>query len=118
MQILLSWLVLSVAVLLTAALLPGMRVRGISGALVTAALFGALNWLLGWLFFVVIGVATLGLGFLFAFLSRWLVNAIVLKMADALTDRLTIRSFGTAFIAAGLISLFGTGLEYLVRSLL
>ena len=117
MHILLSWLVLSAAVLITAAILPGMRVKGFGGALVAAALFGILNWLLGWLFFVLLGVATLGLGFLFAFLTRWLVDAIILKMADALTDRLTIDGFGTAFLGAGLVSLIGTLLEYLVRTL-
>ncbi len=116
MQVLLSWLVLSAAVLVAAAILPGMRVKGFGGALVAAALFGVLNWLLGWLFFVVIGVATLGLGFLFAFLTRWLVDAIVLKMADSLTDRLTIDGFGTALLGAGIVSIVGTLLEYLVRT--
>jgi putative membrane protein len=114
MTILLSWLVLSVAVWLTAVILPGFEVRGVSGAIVVAAIFGLLNWLLGALFFMVIGIGTLGLGFLLAFLTRWLVNAVLLKITDALSKNLTIRSFGTAFWGGLLMSAFGTLGEWAV----
>ena len=114
MAVLVSWLILSAAVWLTALILPGMRVRGFVGAVVTAALFGILNWLLGWFFFVLIGLGTLGLGFLFAFITRWIVNAIVLKIVDALTDRLTIDGFGWAFIAGLVMSMLGTLGQWLV----
>jgi putative membrane protein len=117
MEILLSWLVLSIAIYLTAVILPGFEVRGFGGAIVVAAIFGLLNWLVGWLIFVVIGVATLGIGFLLAFLTRWFVMAILLKLTDAFSKRLTIRSFGVALLAALLMSLFGTIGEYLVKGL-
>ena len=64
MHLLLTWLVLSIAVWLTAAILPGFRVKGFWGAIKAAAVFGTLNFLLGWLFFVVLGIATLGIGFI------------------------------------------------------
>jgi putative membrane protein len=115
MELLLSWLVLSFAFWLTAVILPGFEVRGVGGAIVVAAIFGALNWLLGFLLFVVIGLGTLGLGFLLAFITRWIVMAILLKLTDAVTDRLTIRSFGVAFLAALLMSAFGALGEYVVR---
>src|SRR5687768_15680994 len=117
MGILLSWLVLSLAIYLTAVILPGFEVRGFGGAIVVAAIFGLLNWLLGWLIFVVLGLATLGIGFILAFLTRWLVTAILLKVTDAFSKSLHIRSFGTAFLGALLMSLFGTIGEYLVRGL-
>ena len=64
-DILLSWLILSVAFYVTAALLPGFELRGgARGAALVAALFGVVNWLIGWLLFVILGVVSLGLGFL------------------------------------------------------
>ena len=105
---LVTWLIFSVAFWLTAQVLPGFRVDGFAGAVVGAALFGLLNWLLGTVLFLLLGVATLGIGFLLAFLTRWIVNAIVLKLADAITDRITIRSFGVAFIAGLIITALAT----------
>lgn len=115
MSILISWLILSAIVWLTAVIVPGFSVRGIGGALLTAALFGALHWAIGWFFFVVIGIATLGLGFLLAFITRWIVSAIVLKIVDALTDRLTIVSFGRALLAAAVMAGLGTVAEWLTQ---
>jgi putative membrane protein len=117
MELLLSWLVLTLAVWLTAVLLPGFEVSSFGGAVIVAAIFGILNWALGWLFFVVIGIGTLGLGFLLAFLTRWLVNAILLKITDAVSKSLHIRSFSTALVGALLMSLFGTIGEWVVRFL-
>ncbi|HEY3450188.1 MAG TPA: phage holin family protein [Myxococcales bacterium] len=117
MALLLSWMVLTVAVLVAAAVVPGFKVRGAGGALIAAAIFGVLNWLVGWIIFVALGIATLGLGFLLAFLTRWVVSAIVLKMTSGLTDKLTIRGFGSALVAALVMSGVGTLGEYLLRRL-
>src|SRR5262245_52195567 len=115
MNMLISWLILSGAFYLTAEVLPGFELKGgAKGALLVAAIFGVINWLVGWLLFVLIGIASLGIGFLLAFLTRWLVNAILLKVVDALSDTLTIRSFGTALIGALIISLLGTVGQWLV----
>jgi putative membrane protein len=112
MGLLISWLLLTLAVLATAAIVPGFRIRGVGSAILVAALFGILNVLLGWLLFAVIGIATLGLGFLLAFVTRWIVNAIILKLVDGLTSRLSIRSFGTALLAALVMSGLGTLFEW------
>jgi len=117
--IIISWLILSAAFFLTAEILSGFEVKGgVRGALLVAALFGVINWLVGWLLFVLIGVASLGLGFLLAFLTRWLVNAILLKLLDAASDTLNIKGFKTALLGALLISLFGTVGQWLVRVIL
>ena len=110
-----SWLILSVAVWLTAVLLPGVKVKGVGGAIVTAALFGVLNFFLGWVLFVLIGLGTLGVGFILAFVTRWIVDAIILKITDALTDKLTVRGFGTALVAALIMALLGGVGEYLLH---
>lgn len=117
MNLLVSWLILSVAVWITAKVLPGFEVRGAWGAVKVAALFGFLNWLLGWVIFVIIGIGTLGIGFLLAFLTRWITTAIVLKITDALSSSLRIASFGRAFIGGLLISALGTAGEYVWRVL-
>src|SRR5690606_23877863 len=92
-SLLLSWIVLSLSIAITAAVVPGVNVRGFWGVVLVAALFGVLNVLVGWFLFALIGIGTLGLGFLLAFLTRILVNAILLKLVDALTDQLTITDF-------------------------
>jgi putative membrane protein len=116
MSLLLSWLVLSFAVWITAVVLPGFHIRSTGSAIVVAALFGVLNFLLGWLFFVVFAIATLGIALLFAFITRWIINAIVLKIVDVFSDHLTIDSFGWALGGALMMSVIGTLGEWLIRT--
>ena len=111
MHFLLTWLILAIAVWLTAAILPGFKVNGFWGAIKAAAVFGTLNWLLGWLVFVVLGVATLGIGFLLAFITRWIVMAIILSLSDKISDSIKIKNFSTALIGALLMTVLGSLVE-------
>lgn len=108
MNVLLSWLVLAVGVWLASTLLPGVKLRGRLDAVVVAAIFGLLNWAIGWLLFGLIGVATLGLGFLLAFVTRWVVDTLILLLTDALTDRLKVQGLKWAAAAALIMSAVGT----------
>jgi putative membrane protein len=118
MGIIISWLVLSAAVWVTARLVPGFEVKGgVAGALVVGAVFGLLHWALGKLLFALLVVGTLGLGYLLAFLTRWVVDAVLLKLADVLTDKLTIRSWGASLIGAAVMSLVGSVGEAIVRAI-
>ncbi|WP_193222336.1 phage holin family protein [Alkalilimnicola sp. S0819] len=116
MNLLLSWLILSFAVWLTAELLRGFHVKSFTSAVLVAALFGILNFLLGWLLFALFTVATLGIAWLLAFITRWIINAILLMLVSKLTDALRIDSFGWALGGALLMSLIGTLGEWAVRS--
>lgn len=118
MNLIVAWLVLTAAFYITAAILPGFHVRDGGSAFLVAAIFGVLNTLLGWFLYTVLGILTLGLGFLFYFITMWVVNAVVLKITDAITDRLTIDSFGWALGGALLISVIGTLAEVLVYPLI
>lgn len=109
---LLSWLVLAISFWVTAAILPGFQVKSFGSAVGVAAVFGILNWLLGRLIFFLLGVATLGIGFLLAFITRWIVMALLLKLTDALSSNFKVKSFGTAVIGALLMSGIGTLAEY------
>jgi putative membrane protein len=111
--LLLKWLILALSFLITAKIVPGVRLSGFWDAIVVAAIFGVLNFLFGWFFSLVIGIFSLGILFLFSFLLHWIVNAILLKLTDAFTSRLEIRSFGTALIAALVMSLIGKAGLYL-----
>lgn len=111
MHLLLTWLVLAIAVWLTAAILPGFKVNGFWGAIKAAAVFGTLNWLLGWLIFVVLGIATLGIGFLLAFITRWIVMALILSLADKISSSINIKNFSTALIGALLMTVLGSLVE-------
>lgn len=107
MSFLISWLVLSFAVWLTALVLPGFHVRSFGSAIWVAAIFGVLNALLGWLLFAVLTIATLGLAWLFAFITLWIINAILLKLTAALVKSFKIDHFGWALIGALMISAVG-----------
>jgi len=113
-SLLLSWLVLSLIIAVTAAIVPGVTIRGFWGVVLVAALFGIFNVAIGWLLFTLIGIGTLGLGFLLAFVTRVVVNAILLELVDALTPRLAIASFGHALLAAVVMSGLGTVFEWIV----
>src|SRR6187549_603495 len=104
MGLLISWLILTVAVWATATVLPGFHVKDFKGALIVSAIFGLLSFFLGWLFFLVFTVVTLGLAWLLAFITRWLINALLLMLTDKLTDHLKIDSFAWSLGGAFVIS--------------
>jgi len=110
-HLLITWLLLALAVWLTAYILPGFKVTGFWGAVKAAAVFGLLNFLLGKFFFVVLGIATLGIGFILAFITHWVVMAIILKLADKLSSSIQIDSFGTALAGA----LIMTGIDRIIE---
>jgi putative membrane protein len=116
MRLILSWLILSFAVWVTDAILPGFHTKNATSAFLIAAIFGVLNFLLGWLFFALFTVATLGIAWLLAFITRWIINAILLVITDKLTDHLKIDGFGWALGGAFVMSLAGTIGEWVVRS--
>ena len=108
MNILLSWLILAVSVWIAAALLPGVKLKSLGSAFWVAAIFGVLNLLLGWLFFTVFAIATLGIAVLLAFITRWVIDAIVLAITAKVSDALEIESFKSALLAALVMSVLGT----------
>jgi putative membrane protein len=114
MHIVVSWLILSAAVYVTASTLTGFHVKDFKSAILVAGLFGILNYLLGGVLFVALGIATLGIGFLLGFLTMWVVNSLLLVVTDKLTDHLTIDSFGWAMGGALMISMLSVLGNWLV----
>ncbi len=114
-RLLISWGILAFAIWATARFMPGIKVSGAGGALWVALIFATLSFLFGWLLFVFIGIGTLGLGFLFGFLTHWVVNAVLLRFTDTLTSKFQVSSWSTAFIAALIISLITFAGHYVWR---
>ncbi len=114
-----TWAVYTVALWATSRVLPGFELRGgFTGALAVGAIYGLLNLLLGWLLYVVIGVATLGIGFLIGFATRFVVTTILLVVTDAVSERLEIAGWRTAALGALGMSFFGMVTEWGLRALL
>jgi uncharacterized membrane protein YvlD (DUF360 family) len=112
MNLVISWVALTVAFWVASLVLPGFKVKG--GALshlVVAAIFGTLSFFLSSALFVAIGIGTLGIGFVLSFLTRLFVSTLLLLVTDKLSSRLSIKSFGTAFIASLVMAVVGTGTE-------
>lgn len=115
MHLLASWVTLAFGLWIISALVPGFRVKGFQGALIGGAVFGVLHFFIGWLLFGVLVVSTLGLGYVLAFVTRWIVTAIVLKMADAVSDNIEIDTFRTALVASALLSVLSFVRDYLLH---
>lgn len=116
MDILITWAALTAAMWLAARLLPSMEIRGgLASHLLVSAGFGLLLFFTGWMFHLLLGFMSFGLLFVFGFVARVIVGAIVLKITDAFSDRLRVDGFGTALLASLVISVVGSGVEALLH---
>ena len=103
--ILISWAVITLGIFLASKVLSRMTLEGGLGShLAVSAVFGLVFALTGWLFHLVLGFLTLGLLFFFSFVAQVLVATIVLKITDAIFERLRVDGFGTALLAGLIIS--------------
>lgn len=118
MSMLISFVVLTISMFVATKVLDGFQIKGgLVGHVVVAAVFALFNWLLGWALFSAIAIGTLGLALLVTFLTRLVVTAILLKVTDAMTDRLHVRDFKTAFFAAIVMAVAGAVCDYLIPQL-
>lgn len=113
-----SWLVLTAGVFLATILIDGVKVKGgFLNYLIVAAIFGVLNFFLGWVVKLVAGVATLGILFFYGFVLRVVADAVVLRLASGLSSRLDVRGWGPAFGAGFVMALVGVLADWLVGRL-
>ena len=110
---LLKWLVLSAAFWGTAQLLPGIRLRDWKSAAIVSAIYALLAFVVGKLLFVIFTIGTLGIAYLLAVVTWWIIGAIILVITDKVSSRLEIDGFKWALIASALISVL-TGVGYWV----
>jgi len=117
MILLAKFIVFTFIALISPQIFRGIKMRGVGAAAAVAIVFGILNVLIGWLLKLVISLVSLPLTILtlglFLLLIPTLVNAILLKIADAILDSFDIKGWWPAF---GMGFLFALG-GWLIRQL-
>lgn len=99
--ILVRWLILTLAILVAAYLLEGIRISGFWSALLAAAILGVLNALLRPILLIV----TLPINILTFGLFTFVINALLLMMASGVIAGFEVRGFWWAVGGSLLISL-------------
>ncbi len=108
LRVLVSWVVVALGFLVTTRLVPGIQVQGgVAGYLVTAAVFGLVNAILG----PVLKLVTLPISVLTLGLFLLVLNALLLALAAYLVPALTIDGFWSAFVGAILIGIVAWALN-------
>lgn len=100
LKLLISWLIVTGAILLAAYLIPGVRVRSIGSAAVAAVILGVVNLILKPIAMILafpITVITLGL-FIFV------VNALLFWLVAAVAPGVEVKNFWSALLGALIVS--------------
>lgn len=99
-RLLVIWLINSVAIVGTAAILPGITIRNFSTALVAAVVLGLLNAVLK----PILSFFSFPFIFLTLGLFSLVINGLVLWICAGILDGFEIKSFGSAFLGAIIFS--------------
>ncbi len=113
MKLILKWLLSAAALLAVAYLYSGVTVTSFTGALVAAAVLGALNMVVRPLLVLLtlpVTVLTLGL-FLFV------INALMFWSAAGLVSGLNVNDFGAALLGSLIYSVLQLAVDFLLESL-
>jgi len=96
-RLLVSWLISAVALLLAAAVLPGVTISGFGGAIVAAAAIGVMNALLPPVLAALRLPATVVVGFLLLLV----LDALIIELASTVTNNaISVAGFGDALLTA------------------
>ena len=104
-------LIFTISVLLTARIVPGIKVKSFGSAFVFAIVLALLNYFLMWILVVLslpFIVLTLGLFML-------VLNAILWLLADKLVSGVELSGFGAALFGSIVTSLFNWAICYVLR---
>jgi putative membrane protein len=110
MGFLLHWLIRTLAVIITAYLLPGVRLSGFFAALVTAVVLGFINTFIRpllLLFTLPINILTLGL-------FTFVINALVILLTSALVPGFQVNGFFWALIFSLVLAVINAILGFIV----
>jgi putative membrane protein len=113
LHLLALWLLNTLAVMITAYVVPGFVIEGFGSAMIAAVIIGVVNATLRW----VLVFLTLPLTIVTFGLFLFVVNALCLIVASWLTPGFRVKSFGWALLAAVILALTSDGLHYLALKL-
>lgn len=111
-SILVGWASATLGLWLASKMLSGVRLQSFGDAVWAGALLGVLQWALTWPLIIVLGIGTLGIGFLLWFITRWIASALVILLAAAVSHRLEVRGFWNALLTAFIVAAAGTVLRW------
>lgn len=114
LTILIGWATATLGLWIASKALGGVTLASFADAVWAGALFGVLHWMLSGPLFVLLGIGSLGLGFLFAFITRWVTTALLVLLAASISKRLQVRSFLDALVTAFIIAATGTVVRWLL----
>ncbi len=110
MNILISWLIGALAILVTAYILPGVVLTGFVPALAVAVVLGILNAIVK----PILVALTLPINVLTLGLFTLVINAVIILLADAVVPGFKVDGFWTAFFFAIVLSVVMYALHVLV----
>lgn len=102
-------LLLSVAIFAVAKWLPNMRIKSFVTAIIVAVVYSIINFFTGWLLILLsLPAIILTLG-----LFTFVINAVLLWVTDQLIEDFEIKNFSTTLVAAFLITVISTLLQWI-----
>jgi putative membrane protein len=110
-RLLVRWLINAVSLFIVAYFVPGFVVHGFTAALIAAVIIGFVNSTLG----LILKVLTFPLTIVTFGLFLIVINAVMLKMAAAITPGFAVQTWTAAFIGAILLSLITSFLHWLIK---
>jgi uncharacterized membrane protein YvlD (DUF360 family) len=114
MGLLLGWVTATLGLWFASQVLDGVRLVSFADAVWAGALLGILQAVLQGPIFVLLGIGTLGLGFLLWFITRWIAAALVIMLTSALSSRFDVRGFWPALITAFIVALTGSVIRWVL----
>ncbi|GAA4320142.1 hypothetical protein GCM10023115_46980 [Pontixanthobacter gangjinensis] len=98
----------ALVLLVAAKLISRVHLSGFKSALIVAIIIGILSFLLSWLLTAILNIATLGIFYFLGlgFITRVIVNAIIIEIADKLTSDFKTDGFGASVLLAFVIAVF------------
>jgi putative membrane protein len=109
-QIIIKILILSVSIFLIAKLLPGIRVKSFRTAIGVAVVYSIINFLVGW----ILKLLALPLILITFGLFIFMINATLLWITDKIIDDFEIDGFGLTILAAFLITIVNSILDWIL----
>ena len=110
MTFLISWLISAVAIVLTAYLLPGVRLSGFFAALVTSLVLGLINTFIKPLLLLL----TLPLNILTLGLLTFVINALLIMLTSSVVPGFVVTGFGWALLFSLILSIINYALGMIV----
>jgi putative membrane protein len=108
--ILVSWIIITIAILIVAQIVPGIKVAGVGSAIIAAAILGLLNALVK----PILVILTLPLTILTLGLFLFVLNALMFQLAGAIISGFQVESFWAALLGSIVVSI----ITYVLNSLL